>query len=110
MRKIEIKINDKDYLLEMNRNSIKWLENHGFSIADFEKKPITYFDLIWSSLFITNHKDISEEETINLLEQYEKENNVTEVIKFAIEEYTSFMNALAVTNSKENKNLKIIEA
>jgi len=110
MRKIEIKINDKDYLLEMNRNSIKWLENHGFSIADFEKKPITYFDLIWSSLFITNHKDISEEETINLLEQYEKENNVTEVIKFAIEEYTSFMNALAVTNSKENKKLKIIEA
>lgn len=110
MRKIEIKINDKDYLLEMNRSSIKWLESHGFSIADFEKKPITYFDLIWSSLFITNHKDISEEETMNLLEQYEKENNVADVIKFAIEEYTAFMNALAVTNSKENKNLKIIEA
>lgn len=110
MRKIELTINEKSYLLEMNRNSIKWLENHGFSIADFEKKPITYFDLIWTSLFITNHKDVTEEQTIQLLEEYEKENNVSDVIKFAIEEYTSFMNALAVTNSKKNTNLKIIEA
>ena len=35
MRKLKLKINDKDYLLEMNRNSIKWLEANGFSIIDF---------------------------------------------------------------------------
>lgn len=109
MKKVELNIDDKNYLLEMNRNSIKWLESRGFSIVDFEKKPITYFDLIWSSLFITNHKDLSEDETLELLEKYEKENSVAEVIRFAVEEYTSFMNALAVTDSKKN-NLKIIEA
>lgn len=109
MKKVELNIDDKNYLLEMNRNSIKWLESRGFSIVDFEKKPITYFDLIWSSLFITNHKDLSEDETLELLEKYEREFSVAEVIRFAVEEYTSFMNALAVTDSKKN-NLKIIEA
>ena len=32
MRKLKLKINDKDYTLEMNRDSIKWLEAMGFSI------------------------------------------------------------------------------
>ena len=24
---------------------------------EFDKKPITYYDLIWTSLFLANHKD-----------------------------------------------------
>ena len=44
MRKLILNINDKDYTLEMNRNSIKWLEGNGFSIEDFEKKFLTRED------------------------------------------------------------------
>ncbi len=110
MRKLKLKINDKDYLLEMNRNSIKWLEANGFSIIDFENKPVTYFDLIWNSLFIANHKDVNSNLAIKLMESYEKEHNVADVIKFAVEEYSAFMNALADTNSKKNETLEIIEA
>ncbi len=110
MRKLKLKINDKDYLLEMNRNSIKWLEANGFSIIDFENKPVTYFDLIWNSLFIANHKDVNSNLAMKLMESYEKEHNVADVIKFAVEEYSAFMNALADTNSKKNETLEIIEA
>ena len=110
MRKLKLKINDKDYTLEMNRLSIKWLESNGFSIEDFDKKPVTYYDLLWTSLFIVNHTDVNSSLAIKLLETYEKEHNVANVIKFAIEEYSAFMSALADTSSKKNEELEIIEA
>ena len=30
MRKLKLKINDKDYTLEMTRDTIKWLASNGF--------------------------------------------------------------------------------
>ena len=109
MKQLKLKINDKEYKLEMNRNSIKWLESNGFSIVDFENKPLTYYDLLWTSLFIKNHSDVNPNLAIKLLESYEKEHSVANVIKFAIEEYSAFMNALADTESKMNETLEIIE-
>ena len=112
MRKLKLKINDKDYTLEMTRDSIKWLEAMGFSIEEFDRKPITFYDLIWASLFITNHKDVNPNLAIKLMENYQKSGkNPAKVVKFAIEEYQSFMNALADIESKENdEELEIIEA
>lgn len=111
MRKLELKINDKDYQLQMTRDSIKWLEANGFSIEDFNKKPITYFDLLWISLFMANHKDVNPNLALKLMDTYEKSGKkVANIIKFAIEEYQAFMSALADTSSTENdEELKIIE-
>lgn len=110
MRKLEININDKSYTLKMNRESIKWLEASGFNASEFEKKPITFYDLIWTSLFIANHKEVNPNLAIKLLEAYQASGkNVALVIKFAIEEYQAFMSALANTNSEENENLQISE-
>lgn len=112
MRKLKLKINDKDYTLEMNRDSIKWLEAMGFSIEEFDKKPITYYDLIWTSLFLANHKDVNPNSAIKLMDTYQKSGkNPAKVVKFAIEEYQAFMNALADINSTESEEeLEIIEA
>ena len=67
--------------------------------------------------FFDNNPDNADQDTADyfevlatLVETYEKEHNVASVIKFAIEEYTAFMNALADTNLKENEELEIIEA
>ena len=109
MRKLKLKINDKDYLLEMNRNTIKWLEANGFSIADFELKPVTFYDLLWTSLFLVNHKDVNPNLAMKLLDTYSKDHNVASVIKFAVEEYSAFMNALADIDSEKNEELEIIE-
>lgn len=112
MRKLKLKINDKDYTLEMIRDSIKWLEAMGFSIEEFDKKPITFYDLVWTSLFIANHKDVNPNLAIKLMETYQKSGkNPAKVVKFAIEEYQSFMSALADIDSTENdEELEIIEA
>ena len=44
MRKLNLKINAKDYVLEMNRNTIKWLEAYGFSIEDFNRAVKEFFE------------------------------------------------------------------
>lgn len=112
MRKLKLKINDKDYTLEMNRDSIKWLESMGFSIEEFDRKPITFYDLIWTSLFIANHKEVNPNLALKLMDTYEKSGKKpVKVIRFAIEEYQNFMNALADIDSNENdEELEIIEA
>ena len=65
MRKLKLHIENKDYILQMNRLSIKWLEASGFSIQDFDKKPVTYYDMLWTSLFIANHKEVNPSLAIN---------------------------------------------
>jgi len=114
MRKLRLKINEKDYVLEMNRLTIKWLEANGFSMEDFEKKPITHYDLLWVSLFLKNHKEVNPNLAMKLLESYENEKGgrmLTKVITFAIEEYQAFMNALTDTELTTNEEkLEIIES
>lgn len=103
MRKLKLKINDKDYTLEMTRDSIKWLEAMGFSIEEFDRKPITFYDLIWTSLFIANHKDVNPNLALKLMDTYQQSGKKTaKVVKFGIEEYQAFMRALADIDSKEN--------
>ena len=112
MRKLKIKINDKDYTLEMNRNTVKWLEANGFDLEQFGAKPVTYYDLLWTSLFLVNHRDVNPNLALKLMESYsESKKSVAKVVAFAIDEYTSFIDALAGTNSTEtDEELEIIEA
>ena len=112
MKKLKLKINDKDYTLEMNRDSIKWLEAMDFSLEEFEKKPVTYYDIVWASLFLTNHKDVNPALAIKLMDSYQAGGkSPAKVVKFAIEEYQSFIRALAdIDSTKNDEKLEIIEA
>ena len=104
MRTLELNINDKDYKLELTRESIKWLEANGFSIQDFDKKPVTYYDLLWQSLFVANHKEVSASLALKLLDAYQNSGNkIMPVIKFAIEEYQSFIVALPIRTPRRRK-------
>ena len=114
MRQLKLKINDKDYILEYNRDSIKWLEAVGFVAEDFLKKPVTYRDILWQSLFVKNYSStVNPNLAMKLMESYAEdkgEKMVNKVVAFAFEEYTAFINALAGTNSeKTEEELEIIE-
>lgn len=112
MKVLKLKINDKDYSLCLDRESIKWLEANGFAYEDFVRKPVTYRELLWASLFVRNHKDVNPNLAIKLMDTYASEhgeNMVNEVVRFANEEYLSFINALVDTNSEKNEKLEIVE-
>ena len=104
MRKCEVEISEKTYTLELNRNSIKWLEANGFVAVEFETKPLTYIDLLWTSGFVKNYPDLTKDECVSLLDKYESEGgDVQEVMKFLTDEYQNFILALADTKSKKKK-------
>ena len=110
MRKCTINIKDKDYDIVLTRDSVKWLESKGFSIEDFDKRPITYFDILWQCGFLANHADVNPNLAEKLMKSYEDEGgDVTEVIRFLVEEYTNFINALADTNLNKKKKATITE-
>lgn len=112
MRTLKLKINDKDYKLSMTRESIKYLEGNGFILDKFEEKPITYYEILFASLFIANHKEVNPNLAIKLMDSYEKEKGagmLGKVIKFAIEEYTAFIIALADIDSEIVEDLEIVE-
>lgn len=114
MRKLKLKIKDKEYILEYNRDSIKWLESVGFNIEEFTKKPVTYREMLWQSLFLKNHSNIINPSlAIKLMDSYAEDKGelmVNKVILFAVEEYSAFINALAGTNSEKiEEELEIIE-
>ena len=112
MRKLKLKIKDEEYILEYNRDSIKWLEDRGFSVEEFIKKPV---EVLWQSLFVKNYGNkINPNLALKLMDTYAEEKGekmVNKVVmQFAFEEYKSFINALAGTNSeKTEEELEIIE-
>ena len=110
MRKCSINIKDKNYDLQLNRESIKWLEGQGFNASEFERKPLTYMELLWQSAFIMNHREVNPNLALKLMDSYQEEGgDVTEVVNFIIEEYQSFISALSDTKSKNKKKATIQE-
>lgn len=113
MRQLKLKINEKDYILEYNRDSVKWLESVGFSTEEFIKKPVTYREILWQSLFVKNYGNtVNPNLALKLMDSYAEDKGeamVNKVVAFAFEEYSAFINALAGTDSEKMEELEIIE-
>lgn len=106
MRKCSINIKDKDYTIQLNRESVMWLEGAGFNVVDFDKKPVTSVELLWTAGFIMNHSEVNPNLALKLMDTYKEEGgDVSEVAKFVLEEYQSFINALSVTKSKKKATI-----
>lgn len=106
MRKCSINISDKDYTIQLNRDSIVWLERAGFNLGDFEKKPLITIELLWTAGFVMNHPEVNPTLALKLMDTYKEEGgDVTEIAKFILEEYQSFINALSDTKSKKKATI-----
>ena len=106
MRKCSITIKDKEYTIQINRDSIVWLENSGFNLEDFERKPLTAVELLWAAGFRMNHNDVNPSLALKLMDSYKEEGgDITEIARFVMDEYQSFMNALSATNPKKKATI-----
>lgn len=108
MNTCTIEINDKEYTLCLTRESIKQIENMGFNIQNFIQKPVTYQDILWYGGFIAKHKDVNPNLAIKLMESYQEDGDVQEVLGFLSEEYSNFVNA--PTDIASKKKAKIVKA
>lgn len=100
--KIKITNNNTPYVLEYNRMAIKLMEDSGFSLQDFVKKPMTNIDLAFKGLFIKNHKQTSEKV---IEEIYDKLNNKQKLIETMSSMLTECYNSLFDDNETTEGNV-----
>ena len=106
MRKCSINIKDKDYTIQINRESIVWLERAGFNLGDYEKKPIITIELLWSAGFVMNHPEVNPTLALKLMDSYREEGgDISEIVNFILEEYQSFISALSDTKPKKKATI-----
>ena len=54
--KIKFVYKDVPYTLEYSRDAIRQMEQVGFSLTEFTKKPMSNLDTAFKGLFLKNHK------------------------------------------------------
>lgn len=58
--KINLTYKDEKYVLEYNRIGVKLLEENGFVLDEFLKKPMSNIELVFAGAFIKNHRKVSQ--------------------------------------------------
>ena len=58
--KINLTYNGETYTLEYNRAGVRLLEQAGFVMDEFLKKPMTNIELVFAGAFVKNHNKISQ--------------------------------------------------
>lgn len=56
---IKFNYENKDYVLEFNRNSIKTMEKQGFNLESFTEQPMTMVEIAFEGAFLKNHSNIT---------------------------------------------------
>lgn len=58
--KINLTWNGETYTLEYNRTAVRMLEQSGFVLDEFLKKPMTNIELVFAGAFIKNHNKVQQ--------------------------------------------------
>ena len=63
---ITINFEDKEYVLEYNRETIMALERQGFNIGDFGTKPVSNVFTLFQGAFKKNHASVPSNKILNM--------------------------------------------
>jgi len=97
MSKLQFNYDDKDYVLEYNRASLKEFERDGYVLNDVATKPVTYIPVLFTYAFKKNHKNVKQS-TID--EIYESMDDKQGLLEALMEMVGEAMNSLFDTTSK----------
>ncbi len=57
---INLTYNGEKYTLEYDRSTVKLLENAGFVLEEFLRKPANNIELVFSGAFVKHHRSLSQ--------------------------------------------------
>ena len=100
MSKITLNYENKEYVLEYNRQSVKMMEGQGFVLDELASKPMTMIPLLFSGAFIKNCKGIKRN-TID--EIYSGIGDKNALLEALMEMYAETLSTL--TDSSEEGNV-----
>ena len=83
-KQITITYNDKEYILEFNRNSVLKLEMLGFNISNASERPLNSISLLFYGAFLKNQPHTKKELTDEILGTLK---NINELFSKLVEMY-----------------------
>ncbi len=63
----------KEYILDFNRDSVKFAEAQGLNILSFDDKPVTNRELLMWCAFRKNHREVSRADAVAMLDRMGKD-------------------------------------
>ena len=99
MKQITLKDeNGKEYILEYSKNTIIHMERQGFSMDDFEKKPVLSATMLVYGAFMKNHPTIKQDKVDSL---YKPLKNKEAFLEKLVEMYAEQANELVDEGNAE---------
>lgn len=93
------------YVLEFNRESVRFAESRGFDISDIEKHPMTRIPEFFYYAFRMHHRNVSREKTDKIL--FEDLGGMSEQMLMRLGELYSVPLESLVAGEDEPKNSKM---
>lgn len=84
--KITFTYKDVPYVLEYDRDSIRVMEQHGFVLEEFTKKPMSSLDIAFKGLFIKNHRRTNDKLVDEIYDNLKNKEALMEKILVMIDE------------------------
>ena len=106
MSKIVLKHNNKEYVLEYNRQSVKMIEGQGFVLDEIATKPVTMIPLLFQGAFIKNCKGVKR---AVIDEIYDGIGNKSDLMNVLLEMYAETLSSLTDDTEEGNVTWEMVK-
>lgn len=106
MSKIVLTHENKEYVLEYNRQTVRQMESQGFVLDEITSKPVTMIPLLFEGAFIKNCRG-TKRNTIN--EIYKGISDKTGLLEALMEMYAETLSTLTDDSAEGNVSWAIVK-
>ena len=106
MSKIVIKHDNKEYVLEYNRQSVRQMEGQGFVLDEITSKPMTMIPMLFEGAFIKNCKGTKRKVISDI---YEGIGDKTGLLEALMEMFAETLSTLTEDNAEGNVSWAIVK-
>ena len=106
MSKIVIKHDNKEYVLEYNRQSVRQMEGQGFVLDEITSKPMTMIPMLFEGAFIKNCKGVKRKVISDI---YEGIGDKTGLLEALMEMFAETLSTLTEDNAEGNVSWAIVK-
>lgn len=106
MSKIVIEHDNKEYVLEYNRQSVRQMEGQGFVLDEITSKPMTMIPMLFEGAFIKNCKGVKRKVISDI---YEGISDKTGLLEALMEMFAETLSTLTEDNAEGNVSWAIVK-
>lgn len=109
MSKINLTYENKEYVLEYNRESVKTMERQGFVLDELTTKPMNMIPMLFSGAFIKNHSGKNGVKRRVVDEIFEEITDKTALMEALMEMYVDTLSSLGDGDGEGNATWAVVK-